>query len=149
MESVLEDITLMTVIVASLVAVIGAVWAAADALATRSEAFKQARRHKWAWVVSSLLIVWVGVYYVCVVRHEIKGTSFPSWMGHLATAFGSFMALVTFIAIATDVNTVAVAAALWLPTAVSMYLGVNDDKWTESAPAPARQRRTQLSPIAH
>jgi hypothetical protein len=149
MVSVFEGITLMTVVVASCVSVIGAVWAVVDALATRSEAFREARRHKWAWAVSSLLIVWVGVYYVCVVRHEVKGTSFPSGMAHLAGAFGSFMALVIFIAIATEVNTVAVFAALWLPTAVSMYLGVNADKWTESSPAPTRHRRTQLSPIAH
>ncbi len=150
MESVMEGIALVTMIVASAVTVIGAVWAVIDALATSSETFQQAERRKWAWVVSSLLIAWVGVYYLCVTRHVIKGTTFPTWVGHLATAFGSWMALVTFAAIAGEVGyEFQLVGSLMLPIAMSLYLGLNYEEWTDSAPVPARQRRLQMSPIAH
>jgi hypothetical protein len=117
-----------------LIAAVGLVWAVVDAIGTSTEKFKAIGRNKWIWIFVSLVFSFVGVYYVSVVRRELKGETFPMWAGEAALWLG---ALVTFFAFIAFLMGSVILAGLIIPMIVFLYLGLHPDEWTGDAAAAA------------
>lgn len=132
MEDALELVIVAVVGLSGVISVVGAFWGFFDSIATPSGQFRAAGRNKWVWMLFSLIVPYVGVYYVCVVRRELKGKTFPRWVADAALWFGAILAVAVVASAAAGVAA-NYALGSGIAIAIVVYLGLHPEDWTGKA----------------
>ncbi len=94
------------VVVASILVMMGlaAWWAFFDAWLAEYSEWQTARRRRWVWMLTSAFIPFAGVYYLLVVREQVRGKPLPiavtrlvqGYVVIIAIVFGIPLALIAF-----------------------------------------------------